>query len=80
MTYIGPDFGDGCKWYRGAINDSGVIYYPPFDSSRGVLKIDTFSRTRYDDMGINHVLLLSMEAFTSCQVKCKPYHEARSES
>ena len=26
MTRIRPDFGDGFKWYIGAMGDSGVIY------------------------------------------------------
>ena len=38
MTHIGPDFGGGwCKWYRGAMTESGIIYCP----NRGILKIDT---------------------------------------
>ena len=42
MTHIGPDFGDDeCKWWGGAITGSGVIYCPPFDDERGILKIDT---------------------------------------
>ena len=45
MTHIGPDFGDvlgdGWKWRRGAITDSGIIYCPPGDENHGILKIDT---------------------------------------
>ena len=43
MTLIGPDFGDGYrfKWNEGAISGSGVIYCPPEDNDRGILKIDT---------------------------------------
>ena len=42
MTEIGPNFGDGqAKWEGGAITDNGVIYCPPSDGGRGVLKIDT---------------------------------------
>ena len=41
-THIGPDFGNGWKWHRGAMTPSGVMYCPPFDSHRrGILKIDT---------------------------------------
>ena len=29
-TYIGPDFCGRWKWLRGAITDSGNIYYPPY--------------------------------------------------
>ena len=45
ITEIGPDFGDGWKWGRGAITDSGIIYCPPrpciSGHDRGILKIDT---------------------------------------
>ena len=43
MTHIGPDFGDGFKWFSGAINDRGIIYCVPIDDDRGILKIDTNS-------------------------------------
>ena len=47
MTRIGPNFRDDvCKWYRGAIIDSGVMYCPPSNSRRrGILKIDTNTDT-----------------------------------
>ena len=39
---IGPDFVDGCKWSKGAMTDSGVIYCPPCNIRHGsILKIDT---------------------------------------
>ena len=46
VTEIGPDFGGGQgKWRQGAINDRGVIYCVPYDSYRGILKIDTNTDT-----------------------------------
>ena len=39
ITNIGPDFGDGEKWMRGAMTHSGVIYST--HCNRGILKIDT---------------------------------------
>ena len=41
ITHIGPDFGDGFKWSRGAINDGGVIYCVPLCTYHGILTIDT---------------------------------------
>ena len=41
MTHIGPDFGVQWKWWGGAITGSGIIYCPPVNSNRGILKIDT---------------------------------------
>ena len=41
ITEIGPDFGDGLKWWRGAMAENGVIYCPPFGVRRGILKINT---------------------------------------
>ena len=41
ITHIGPHFGDRCKWKRGAITASGVIYCSPEGDHRGILKIDT---------------------------------------
>ena len=45
-THIGPNFtndimNDEYKWYKGAITPSGIIYCPPCDAERGILKIDT---------------------------------------
>ena len=45
ITHVGPDFVGGTKWYRGAMTDSGVIYCPPYDDDRGILKIDTNTDT-----------------------------------
>ena len=45
FTEIGPDFGDGRKWERGAITDNGIIYCVSSDSNRGILKIDTNTDT-----------------------------------
>ena len=45
MTYIGPDFGDDMMWCRGAMTDNGIIYCPPYDVDRGILKIDTNTDT-----------------------------------
>ena len=46
ITEIGPDFGDDReKWMSGAINGSGIIYCPPFNVERGILKIDTNTDT-----------------------------------
>ena len=40
MTHIGPNFGAGAKWNRGAMTDSSIIYCPPCnDRRRGILKI-----------------------------------------
>ena len=42
MTRIGPDFGDRwTKWISGAMTANGIIYCPPTDDDRGILKIDT---------------------------------------
>ena len=41
ITEIGPDFGNGYKWWRGAMANNGVIYSAPYNSHRGILKIDT---------------------------------------
>lgn len=38
MTLLGPDSGGGRKWIRGTINDRGVIYCPPCDDRRGIVK------------------------------------------
>ena len=35
------DLHDPGKWYKGAITESGVIYCPPNNRHRGILKIDT---------------------------------------
>ena len=45
ITHIGPDFGLGWKWSKGAITDSGIIYSLPNVSHRGILKIDTNTNT-----------------------------------
>ena len=43
ITHIGPDFGDGVKWYEGAMTDGGIIIYcpPVYSHLHGILKIDT---------------------------------------
>ena len=42
INNVGPDLGENrYNWSRGAITDSGIIYFPPRNSSRGILKIDT---------------------------------------
>ena len=45
ITHIGPDFGGNIKWFKGAMADNGIIYCPPYYSSRGILKIDTNTDT-----------------------------------
>ena len=45
ITYIGPDFGGGLKWIRGAMTCSGVIYWVPRCGLRGILKINTNTDT-----------------------------------
>ena len=40
-THIGPDFGGGFKWLKGAMTNSGIIYCAQFDRDIGILKIDT---------------------------------------
>ena len=41
MTHIGPDLRSIRKWINGAMTDNGVIYCPPCNPRRGILKIDT---------------------------------------
>ena len=41
MTHIGPEFGGGFNWMRGAMTDNGIIYCLSRDGRRGILKIDT---------------------------------------
>ena len=41
MTHIGPEFGGGGKWVKGAMTDSGIIYCLPREIRHGILKIDT---------------------------------------
>ena len=41
MTHIGPDFRSICKWINGAMTDNGVIYCPPCNPRRDILKINT---------------------------------------
>ena len=80
ITPIGPDFGnDGYNWWRGTMAENGVIYCPPEDDEHGILKIDT-NTDDVTELDVNlfpergdwmwacghHVLLLSMDAFTSC--------------
>ena len=46
ITHIGPDFGNGHWWYRGAMTISGIIYCPPCDfDDHGIRKIDTNTNT-----------------------------------
>ena len=46
ITHIGPDFGDDKhKWWGGTMTGSGIIYCPPCDIERGILKIDTNTDT-----------------------------------
>ena len=49
ITEIGPDFGGvWCKWSIGAMTENGIIYCPPCNRDRGILKIDTNTDTVTD--------------------------------
>jgi len=43
ITHIGPDFGDDIwnKWRNGVMAENKVIYCPPDNIDRGILRIDT---------------------------------------
>ena len=74
-THIGPDFGGGFKWLKGAMTDNGIIYCPNVNpvlvSSRSI-RILTMSQNWIEifsqNVGVcgHHVLSLLMDAFTSC--------------
>ena len=47
ITRIEPDLSedDIYKWFRGAMTNNGIIYCPPYDRRRGILRIDTNTDT-----------------------------------
>ena len=67
ITHIGPDFGVGRKWRNGAITDSGVIYCPPWNSNRGILKIDTNADTA-TELNVNLLPQQGYNMWESCAV------------
>ena len=74
MTHIGPNFGAGAKWNRGAMTDSGIILHVTIVVAFSRLtRILTMSQSSIEIFFQNevmlcgdHVLPLSMDAFTSC--------------
>ena len=68
ITHIGPDFGGGeRKWYRGAMTGSGVIYCPPLNEERGILKIDTNTDT-VTELNVNLLPERGYYMWISCAV------------
>ena len=65
-THIGPDFGIRCKWSRGTMTDSGIIYcIPCYNSDHGILKIDTNTDT-VTELDVNILPEQGHEMWESC--------------
>ena len=65
MTHIGPDFGEGKKWCKGAMADNGIIYCAPWDEDRGILKIDTNTDTA-TELDRNLIPQRGIDMWVSC--------------
>ena len=67
IAHIGPDFigVNGFKWTTGAMTDTGVIYCPPSDEDRGILKIDT-NTDNVTELNVNLLPEQGHDMWVSC--------------